>query len=1324
MHTTKHIVFIDETLPDLHILSEGILHKEIFLLHHNAPLLLQVADALSHNTDIEEIHLLTHGCPGELSLGAQGVSLETLLLYGKELTTIATSLAKNASIYLYGCEVASGERGATFVQMLSDLMEAKIAASTHKIGHEELGGNWELDYTAPMMLKALHVNVWRGVLTDLINGLGGSDGFGENDYVRDDDPTDANGIDLTTVFGVNGVKFGSNWYTTAYINNNGMITFGGSAISYTPNGLSAGVDDGIGGLLPAIALYWTDIDTSSSTVTPSTGGTSTGANLVHWDIDAVNGKITITWNDTEEYGYDGTDTPVLAGQIILSDAGSGNMDIQFRYEYVPALQDHGVTAGWNVGVANGVVGVDYYEIPLASGTASGDFNALADLDTRAGNSGEVGIWNFYLRDGGVASKSIGYSATTFDEAVANDGSITGTITLTLVGDTFTGTNGDDWSSVVSNVPAGLTAALTRTSDTTATLTLSGNSSSHANTDDISNMTVTFGDGYFSGGSAVAVSNSTKSDLAVDFDDPATPSSTTVQFDFSSIFNADVIVTAAEYAADADNTDGYVGGYDDADGAFDSWAAFIEDGVATGDGLPSNGVIAAVAGVHPEVTLQLSGNNAWKVSGEQSVTANVTNGNYRTVHVFASAGDAAGGGGTTFNIILNYSDGSSTISPVLYAPDWFDNSSATGRYMLIDNMDRMDNTGNLEDANDPAIFGFAVEADYSKTLTSIKIDVTDNNAGVFGFFGGVATDEVSSAAIAATPQNADPVITSGSGATAAVNVAENSTAVTTVVATDADTDTITYSISGGADQAKFSIVGATGVLTFATAPNYESPTDADTNNTYEVIVQASDGNGGTDIQTITVTVTDVDETSPSDPTPTTPPTTTVDGATVQTGTTTETRTTTDVNGNTVTTTVSTEQLVIAPVSANRTDSTGTATTADIPLFWGESSRTEWATTASLPTGIGLSTAGTRAPSTTATQQSALADLLYYIDTTTPATDPGKSGMLGGGQSFLNALSTIETLVVNKVTLTSAITTTSTTPITITGTANTITTTNGAQAPQEALVIDASTLPTGTTLQLNNVEFGVIVGSDLTIRGGEGRNVLFTGAGSQNIMLGADDDELYAGAGDDTVGSAGGNDKVFGEAGNDTVFGGEGSDTLHGGSENDKATYTGNMADYTITRDEGYTYVALKSIPTEVDTLVNVESIQFADSTYTITATTNQKQVATLYMQILERQAEMGGYQYWAHVGSQGDLLGTMALNFIKSQEYQAKTGVIWNNLDIEGKVEALYNAILDRDSEAVGRFYWMNAVASGATFEQIAEGFVDSLELSGIFQEQSDWNFVL
>ena len=51
-----------------------------------------------------------------------------------------------------------------------------------------------------------------------------------------------------------------------------------------------------------------------------------------------------------------------------------------------------------------------------------------------------------------------------------------------------------------------------------------------------------------------------------------------------------------------------------------------------------------------------------------------------------------------------------------------------------------------------------------------------------------------------------------------------------------------------------------MLTFVSAPNYESPTDAGANNVYDVIVQVSDGTL-TDTQAIAVTVTAVNDNTP-------------------------------------------------------------------------------------------------------------------------------------------------------------------------------------------------------------------------------------------------------------------------------------------------------------------------------------------------------------------------------------------------------------------------------------------------------------------------------
>ena len=166
--------------------------------------------------------------------------------------------------------------------------------------------------------------------------------------------------------------------------------------------------------------------------------------------------------------------------------------------------------------------------------------------------------------------------------------------------------------------------------------------------------------------------------------------------------------------------------------------------------------------------------------------------------------------------------------------------------------------------------FKPAADYYGTIgDAITFHAWDRSGGTYGIgaaptaFGGTtpystATDTVS---LTVNPVNDNPVIMSnGGGAVASIAIAENTTAVTTVASTDIDGGVAQYSIlsTAGTDFAQFTIDAATGVLSFITAPNFEAPVDANLDNVYSIDVRVSDGQGGTDIQRIHVTVTDVPE----------------------------------------------------------------------------------------------------------------------------------------------------------------------------------------------------------------------------------------------------------------------------------------------------------------------------------------------------------------------------------------------------------------------------------------------------------------------------------
>ena len=138
------------------------------------------------------------------------------------------------------------------------------------------------------------------------------------------------------------------------------------------------------------------------------------------------------------------------------------------------------------------------------------------------------------------------------------------------------------------------------------------------------------------------------------------------------------------------------------------------------------------------------------------------------------------------------------------------------------------------------------------------DVTDNTVTLtlspYEYACNVVLGSPSTATVTIEEGNSPPVITT----TSPITVQENQTAVATVEATDPDDDAITgWSVTGGADRALFSLTDD-GMLTFATAPDYENPRDAGRDNGYEVAVTASDGTDGSTPLTLTVNVTDLNE----------------------------------------------------------------------------------------------------------------------------------------------------------------------------------------------------------------------------------------------------------------------------------------------------------------------------------------------------------------------------------------------------------------------------------------------------------------------------------
>ncbi|WP_163649504.1 DUF4347 domain-containing protein [Modicisalibacter sp. 'Wilcox'] len=533
------------------------------------------------------------------------------------------------------------------------------------------------------------------------------------------------------------------------------------------------------------------------------------------------------------------------------------------------------------------------------------------------------------------------------------------------------------------------------------------------------------------------------------------------------------------------------------------------------------------------------------------------------------------------------------------------------------------------------------------------------------------------AISVTDANEAPVFTSAS----AVSMAENITAVTTLAATDAEGDSLTYALAGGADQTLFTLDAGSGALSFRSAPNFEVPADSNGDNVYDVQVTAADGRGGTTPLTLAVTVTNINESSPPAPDPiqVTSPSPQPDTPSGQPSV-----------SETITNTGRT------PGSARLVENSGNANEV----------------TATLPGGVSLVNQGARSA---VSIQQAQADLIGNIN----AQQPGNlSDQTGVASQWLAHRPDGTLLDIRTLTLNDSGSASASTPIQITGIADGGTASGGHQ---EAFVIDTRALPTGNQLQLDNIDFASVIGAT-TLSGGDGANVVIADDAAQTIVLGADDDELHGGGGDDTVGSKGGDDRIYGEAGNDTLFGGAGADRLHGGTDTDTAQYDGNRADYLVTQDHGVITVQSKADPGDVDTLINVEKLSFADGDQAVDYAGDLNWLAGLYQQVLGRQADVGGIQYWARQHDAGLQAADIAMGFLTSSE----ANLSLDTADAAARsqvVETLYQSLLGRSSDAAGKVYWLEQLESDSSLRDVAGGFMDSAEMSTHDLTATEWNFM-
>ncbi len=179
----------------------------------------------------------------------------------------------------------------------------------------------------------------------------------------------------------------------------------------------------------------------------------------------------------------------------------------------------------------------------------------------------------------------------------------------------------------------------------------------------------------------------------------------------------------------------------------------------------------------------------------------------------------------------------------------------------------------------------------------------------------------------------------------------------------------------------------------------------------------------------------------------------------------------------------------------------------------------------------------------------------------------------------------------------------------------------------------------------------------------------------------------------------------------LTGTSGSDTFDGAAGVKTVLFSGNEADYTISKStQGFSIK--DNNPSDgdngTDTVLNtIEKLLFNDHTLTIAATPDATLLESyrIYKAAFDRTPDYSGLGFWYHSMNEGESLTKVAEGFINSHEFRAMYG---DNPTDSTFLNLLYQHVFDRTPDTTGLAFWLNDLQV-ETRAQVLAHFSESAE---------------
>lgn len=185
----RNIVFIDSSVTDSQFLVNGMqpgTHVELINALENG--VEKISAVLHQYSSLDSVQIISHGSVGKIYLGNVALDKDNLGNYQTALKEWGHALKASGDMLLFGCDVAAGDDGQSFIDGLALATSIDVAASTDVTGSPLLGANWDLEYStgsieAVSALSAEAQQAYAHTLALVNNGSAGTVTFGTNSDV-------------------------------------------------------------------------------------------------------------------------------------------------------------------------------------------------------------------------------------------------------------------------------------------------------------------------------------------------------------------------------------------------------------------------------------------------------------------------------------------------------------------------------------------------------------------------------------------------------------------------------------------------------------------------------------------------------------------------------------------------------------------------------------------------------------------------------------------------------------------------------------------------------------------------------------------------------------------------------------------------------------------------------------------------------------------------------------------------------------------------------------------------------------------------------------